>query len=520
MKLTRRRFLGSSAAAASLASLGAGCAWLEERDEPSPAGARFVHGVASGDPLTDRVVLWTRVTPPAGHGEDRLEVAWQLSDDPSFARNVAAGVVETGAARDFTVKVDASGLEPGSTYFYRFRALGQESPLGRTRTLPTGSPERLRFAFVSCANLPQGFFNAYRHLAQREDLDVVLHLGDYLYEFENGGYGDGTALGRIPEPDRELLTLADYRTRHAQYKRDPDLQALHAVHPMIPVWDDHESANDSWRDGAENHSPESEGSWAERKAAAIGTYHEWMPTRTDPAHPDHTWRSFRAGDLAEFVMLDTRLTGRDRQAVRGDAATMQSPERSLLGAEQEAWLVAQLGASQRDGVAWRFLGQQVPFASWAAKGAAGHPDKWDGYVASRTRLLDEIAAQGIEDVVVLTGDVHSSWAFEVPRDPYAAAYDPASGRGSLAVELITPAISSSTLGSFEGVRERYAEAWSKLPHARFMDLDHRGYVVVDVDRERMRAEWWFVDTVERRADGERLARALVSRRGSHQLEPA
>ncbi len=520
MKITRRRFLESSAAAASLASLGAGCAWLEGRDEPAPPGARFVHGVASGDPLTDRVVLWTRVTPPPGQDDGNLEVAWQVSDDPSFAREVAAGVVETSAARDFAVKADAGGLEPGRSYYYRFRALGQTSPLGRTRTMPTGSVESLRFAFVSCANLPQGFFNAYRHLAQREDLDVVLHLGDYLYEYQNGGYGDGTALGRIPEPDRELLTLADYRTRHAQYKRDPDLQALHAAHPMIPVWDDHESANDSWRDGAENHSPESEGSWAERKAAAIRAYHEWMPTRTDPEHPDRTWRSVRAGDLAEFVMLDTRLYGRDQQAERDDAVTMQRPQRSLLGAEQEAWLFERLVASQRDGVAWRFLGQQVPFASWAAKGAAGHPDKWDGYVASRTRLLDEIETKGIDDVVILTGDVHSSWAFDVPRDPYAATYDPATGLGSLAVELITPAISSSTLGSFEGVRERYGETWSKLPHARFSELDHRGYVVVDVDRQRMRAEWWFVETVERRADGERLAKALLSRRGSHHLEPA
>nr|MBA3949046.1 alkaline phosphatase D family protein [Acidobacteriota bacterium] len=257
MSTTRRGFLGTAALA--------GAAFSLDRLSPAAmAAARqgrrvFLHGVASGDPRHHGVILWTRATPPAGRRE--VAVTCEIAADARFARIVGRTMQMTTAARDFTVKIDALGLEPGATYYYRFSALGEASPTGRTRTLPRQA-SRVRLAVASCSNLPWGYFNAYRRIAEREDLDAVLHLGDYIYEYRNGTYGDGTAFGRVPMPDKEITTLEDYRTRHAQYKSDPDLQAAHAMHPWIAVWDDHEFTNNAWRDGAQNHNPEDgEGRW-------------------------------------------------------------------------------------------------------------------------------------------------------------------------------------------------------------------------------------------------------------------
>ncbi len=509
MRFTRRDFLRSAGAAAAVAGLG--CRGLGRE---GPAAPVFQHGVASGDPLADRVILWTRITAPP---LSRVPVRWRIAKDPELREVVGYGAVAAGPEADHTVKVDAEGLAPGRTWYFDFESQGQRSPVGRTRTLPVGAVERLRLAVCSCSNHPQGFFNGYAAMARRDDLDAVVHLGDYIYEYGEGGYGweEGLALGRVPDPPREVVSLADYRRRHAQYKADPDLQEAHRRHPFLAVWDDHESANNAWKDGAQNHDA-SEGDWAARKTAAVRAYHEWMPTRrTGPLY-----RSFRYGDLADLLLLDTRLE-RDAQAARDDAAAIAEPGRSLLGAEQEAWLEQQLSASQADGVAWRVLGQQVFLGHLALPGAAPNPDAWDGYPASRERLFDHVESAGIRDLVVLTGDVHSSWALDVARDPFSPdAYDPATGRGALAVELVAPAVSSSVLGSFPGLRAKYRDAVSTHPHLHFMDLDHRGYVVVDVSHERTRAEWWFLETVKQRSLAERLGAAFVTRRGASHLVPA
>lgn len=277
MSFTRRHFLYLSGPLALLPVLPQECSDLVDRyiNESSP----FLHGVASGDPLADRVVLWTRVTGDADAPAE-IPVSWVIAEDPALKRIVGAGVTLTSQDVDFTVKIDAEGLKAEKTYYFRFRSLGHSSPIGRTKTLPKKDRalERLRLAFASCSNYPYGFFNAYGAIAQRPDLDAVLHLGDYLYEYANGEYGDGSAIGRVPNPDREIVSLADYRARHAQYKTDPDLQEAHRQHPFIVVWDDHETTNNSWRDGAENHQPE-EGDFQARKAAAIQAYFEWMPLR-------------------------------------------------------------------------------------------------------------------------------------------------------------------------------------------------------------------------------------------------
>jgi alkaline phosphatase D len=522
LPLSRRSLLCGAAAALVGAAL-PGCAWRDQARED--VGAAFRHGVASGDPLADRVVLWTRVTPPGGGTGDAVDVAWRIARDPALRDAVSEGSTTTNGERDFTVKVDAAGLEPGSAYHYGFRAFGQDSPVGSTRTAAVGPTARLRLAVASCANLPQGFFNAYAAIARRPDLDAVVHLGDYLYEYENGRYGDGRALGRVPEPDREITSLPDYRARHAQYKRDPDLQALHARHPMLAVWDDHELANNAWRGGAENHDPAREGSWSERRAAAVRAWLEWMPVREgggDAASGEaRIWRSFRFGDLAEIALLDARLVGRDEQARPDDPVRLADPTRQLLGPEQERWLLERLGAVGDGAVAWRLLAQQVVLTPLARPGGRPNPDAWDGYAPARARLLDAIEGRGLRDVVVLSGDVHSSWGMDVPRDPFSpAGYDPATGRGSLAVELVAPAVSSAPLGSHPTLRERYTAMRESHPHVRFQDLDARGYLLVDVTPERVRAEWWFVEGVERRSAAERLGKALVVRRGTSHLDDA
>ncbi|HEX2485104.1 MAG TPA: alkaline phosphatase D family protein [Myxococcota bacterium] len=528
MDRERRRFLRLALAAGvalPAAPLLAGCR-ATPRSGASEARTRFAHGVASGDPLADRVVLWTRVEPD---GAGPLQVRWRVARDPDLRRVVAEGSASAGPERDFTVKVDARGLEPGATYYYGFECAGERSPLGRTRTLPVGACPRLRLAVTSCANVAFGWFTPYADLAERADLDAVLYLGDYLYEYQNGVYGDGTSLGRVPAPDRETLSLADYRARHAQYKADPDLQAVHRQHPAIAVWDDHEIANDAWQDGAQNHDPAGEGPYAARRSAAVRAWREWMPVREDdmPADPaaraPRIWRGFRFGDLADLLMLDTRLEGRARQAASPtDRAALADPSRSLLGAEQERWLFARLSGSRRDGVGWRLLGQQVLFSQIrTADGTIRNPDAWDGYPAARARVLDHLRRDGVQGVVVLTGDVHSSWALDVAPDPFdRAGYDPGNGRGALAVELVTPAVSSAAPGRDPAdARAREAEWLRLLPHLRWLEFWHRGHLLLDVDRRRAQGEWWHVDGVERRGEPARFAAAFATRAGANHLEP-
>ena len=516
MDVNRRDFLRTSGVLAAGAALPLACRTLPQTAAPPP----FLHGIASGDPLKDRVVLWTRVSAAPGTG--RIPVRWEIAEDPGLRRIAARGRTSTGPHRDFTLKVDATGLAPGRSYYYRFDALGEASAIARTRTLPAGPVERLRLAACSCANYPQGFFNAYAQIALRGDLDAVLHLGDYLYEYGRDGYGGDAGLGRDVEPRHEIVSLADYWRRHAFYKLDPDLQAVHQQHPFIAVWDDHESANDAWMHGAKNHDPSSEGAWAARKAAAIRAYHEWMPIRTlaGDLSAGRIYRSFRFGNLADLVMLDTRLAGRDPQPARDDPEGLEDPRRRLLDIAQEAWLQAELENSRDAGTHWRLLGQQVLMGSMSGPGQPVNPDSWDGYPGSRQRLLSHLEEARVDDVVVLSGDVHSSWALEVAKDPFSSDhYDPATGRGSLAVEFVAPAVSSSPLGSFPGAAEALGEIDSQRPHVRWTDLHEHGYTILDLDRERAQAEWWFVDSVERRGGNERFARAFATARGESRLQP-
>jgi alkaline phosphatase D len=500
---------------------------------PQTGPASFLHGVASGDPLAGAVILWTRVTPP-GNGGSALTVDFFVATDPGMTAMVKTGRVSTDASRDYTVKVDADGLQPNTTYYYRFSAGSAQSPVGRTKTLPIGDTGRLRLAVVSCASLAHGYFNAYRRIAERADLDLVVHLGDYLYEYGSGDYGDV----RGYEPAHEILTLSDYRTRHAQYKRDSDLQEVHRQHPMVAIWDDHEVANDAWSGGAANHAEGVEGSWTARVAAALQAYYEWMPVRVvDPANLRRNNRSFALGNLVDLVMLEERLNARSKQITRNaagvgsftQAGELLDPARQMLGAEQESWLAARLRSSTAK---WKLVGQGVMFAQLKAVpgvvadggGTFLNPDQWDGYQPARDRIFDILkgnaGAPAVGNVVILTGDLHTSWAADLSQDPNnrdvaAGGYDPATGAGSRAVELVATSVTSPGAIDPEGA----ATAALRLanPHFKYIDLERRGYMLIDVDATRVVSEWWYVDTVASRSTGQVLGRAVQVSDGANHL---
>jgi alkaline phosphatase D len=510
MPLTRREFLWTAAGAAAMLP-----AHLRAQD----AGpGLFQHGVASGDPLAHRVILWTRVTAPPGRSAAApIEVDWLVARDEQLTQIVQRGRAQAGPDDDFTVKVDAGGLEADRRYYYAFTVVGERSPVGCTKTLAAGALARARIAVVSCANYPAGYFNPYRCIANRDDVDLVLHLGDYIYEFQNGVYGDGSSLLRIPEPRKEAVTLADYRVRYATYRRDPDLQEVHARHPFVAVWDDHELTNDAWANGAANHNPEQgEGDWKARQAAAYKAYREWMPVRETPGAGIHLYRSFRLGSLIDLVMLDTRGL-RDQQVRATDVEALNSPKRSLLGATQEEWFFDQLRASQRAGTAWRVVGQQIMFSRMSYPGRpVPLNDVWDGYQAARQRVLDFLVDEKVRDIAILAGDIHSSWAFDVPRHPWEG-YSAKTGEGSLAVELITPAVSSPPLFADPVIRENAPKMRFALPHLKYLEGESRGYVLLDITPKQLLAEWYHVATVAQRSTEEKKAMAFVCERGAGRL---
>ncbi|AKJ30407.1 alkaline phosphatase D family protein [Caldimonas brevitalea] len=568
---SRRRFirdltLGSVALGSALGL--SGCGGGNDDDPPlppaeGPGSVAFQHGVASGDPLSDRVILWTRATPAR---DERLTLDWELATDAEFRQVVASGRVDTDASRDYTAKVDVTGLTPHTTYHYRFRHGETRSPVGRTRTLPTGDVSQVKLAVFSCSNYPAGHFNAYAAAARLDDVDVAVHLGDYLYEYGRGGYADDDAarLGRVSEPAHEIVVLADYRARHAQYRSDPDLQALHAALPMIAVWDDHEITNDTWRDGAENHQAPAEGEFAARKAVALQAYFEWMPVRMpDPAQPERLYRSFDFGDLVSLHMLDTRVIGRDQQlelsrylSVSGgfDAAAFRAdvgaPDRQLLGAAQTQWLQQRLQAS---GALWQVLGQQVLMGrmnmpapvlfnlmSGGAQGlsmadylALAHKarvapgtltqqeqavlaqpalpynlDAWDGYQAARETVLG-MASSLDRNLVVLAGDTHNAWASNLRT----------AGGAAVGVEFATPSVTSPGFEAYlpHVNPAQLAGALTQLiGDLEYADTSRRGFLVVTATREECRADWHYVSRIDRRDATASLGKSLKVLPGSGQ----
>ncbi|MEZ5734252.1 MAG: alkaline phosphatase D family protein [Novosphingobium sp.] len=498
----------------------------------------FRHGVASGDPDATSVVLWTRVT-----GSGNVGVEWELSETPDFSEVLKSGRTTTGPERDHTVKLVADGLRPGGIYYYRFRSGDIASPVGRARTLPEGRLDRLGIALASCSNYPFGFFNAYEAIARDADVDFVLHTGDYIYEYGADEWGGDVArkIGRVHEPANEIVSLADYRQRHAQYKTDAGSRAMHAAHTLLACWDDHESANNPWTGGAQNHQPESEGDWKARRAASIRAYYEWLPVR-EPEWLEQKgrsrmqfWRSYRFGDLATLCTLETRHTARAKQidymeyadaiaskedALRFRREVLGEAGRRMLAPELEADLAAALTRSAQDGQPWRLIGNPMPIARTdvpdvvslgilpdpaddtdaisAAKALAWkgkwnlpfYPDTWDGYPWARERLYDLSRKAGAGDLIFLTGDSHSFWANRLAD---------AQGRPA-GIELGTAGISSPgdfiSSGFGPDVSRKLDEAFAEhIAEVLWTDNMHQGYVRIELERTRGQASFVAVDTV-------------------------
>ncbi|MFI2471969.1 alkaline phosphatase D family protein [Nocardia xishanensis] len=533
----RRTLLKGGAAAAATAGA------LLTPGRARASGPVFRHGVASGDPLPNGIVLWTRVTvsddaaPGSGVGAPAA-VRWELADDPGFASIAASGTATATADSDHTVKIDATGLTPGREYWYRFTALGETSPVGRTRTAPAHSdtPDRLRFGVVSCANWEAGWFGAYRHLAARSDLDAIIHLGDYLYEYGRGEYGGRNGAVRPHDPAHEIVTLTDYRIRHAQYKTDPDLTALHALLPFICTWDDHESADNSWSGGANHHDPAVQGSWQDRRAASARAYLEWMPVRANGSGTNvQIYRRLRFGTLAELSMLDLR-SYRDRQPSPGPGwREVDNPARTITGKAQMDWLTAGLVSAP---VRWKLVGNSVmiaplvfpplePATTAAFTSALGVPqsgvpanaDQWDGYTADRQRLFRAITEQQVGDVVFLTGDIHSSWASDLPID--AANYPAGPTAGA---EFVVPSVTSSSIGEVLKTAPRTVAVpiedsiKSFNHHMRYVELESHGYGVLDVTEERSQMDWFYLADVTDPATGVRHGASFAVPSGGR-IEP-
>jgi alkaline phosphatase D len=470
----------------------------------------FPQGVGSFDPTVDAVLLWTRVV---ADGRAPATVTWVVATDPTFDDVIDSGRVEVDADADRTAVVDVSGLRPSTTYWYRFATGGRHSPIGRTRTLPDGPTRHVRLATVSCAKFAAAPLTVYRTLAEH-DVDLVVHLGDSIYE-------DGETSGPRPhDPPHAAVTLDDYRRRYAQLRSDPDARALHQRHPMVVMWDDHDIADNAWLGGAKAHDPERQGPWDDRVAAAARAHHEWLPARLRrPEDVRVRWRSLPLGDLAELVLLDTRYVGRDEQADASTSASLHDADRSLLGDEQRQWAYERIADRSRP---WVLLASQVvvnpltfsvpefveapellPTGYGVMEGQVLCTDEWDGYPAERDALVKQIDERG-GGVVLLSGDVHSSWAFEGPSN---AAGEP------VTVEFTCPSVTSTPMGHQlpvgGGLLGRLID---DLHHVRFVDLLSFGYTVLDVQPDEIRAEWWFVDPED--VDARRRPGAAVAVRRS------
>ncbi|WP_427453448.1 alkaline phosphatase D family protein [Litorimonas sp. WD9-15] len=482
-KLTRRGLLGLGAGAGLAAC--SSPAYITGRNEGAAAEGAFAHGIASGDPATDSIILWTRVTPET---DGDIDVIWEMDQDADFNSLSASGAFTTNAVRDYTVKVEATGLDSDTRYYFRFRTGDAVSATGQTKTLPDGDVSKLHFAIVSCANWEHGYFNVYDAISKRAETDpydALIHLGDYYYEY--GPAETPELADRVHIPPHEIVELSDYRTRHAQYRSDAALQSATAAMPLIAVWDDHETTNDSWKTGAENHQPETEGDWDVRRQAALRAYYEWMPIREPKAGRvrEEIYRNFDFGNLASLTCVETRLTARSEPLIpendiaeidieggaeRYKAEKLYAPDREMFGQDQQDFIIDALSKSKTDGRPWRLLANQVimgrlltpdftpyiqedtlaeletfwagvrDFLTLSKYNMPVYPDSWDGYPVARENFYAALNEAGINDMLVLTGDAHEFWVNELTSEAGT----------KVGMELVTSSVSSKTLTAYMG----------------------------------------------------------------------
>ena len=451
--------------------------------------APFYHGVASCDPTQDAVIIWTRLTTD----ELNPSVQWQIATDTFMQNIVQSGTVATSADKDYSVKVDVSGLQPNTYYFYEFKYDNKYSLRGRTKTLPNGNVDHLRFAVTSCASFPHGYFNVYQAINERNDIDAVIHLGDYIYEYGKNEYGTV----RVPEPTNEILTLADYRIRHSMYKLDSMLMRLHQQYPFFTIWDDHEFADNSYIDGAENHT-NNEGDWSARKKSAAQSYGEWMPIRNiDTSSSIKIYRKYNIGNLVDLFFLDTRINARKAQNIIASLTGNDDSTHYLIGPEQFDWLKTGL---QQSTATWKVVAQQVMVAPFKVFNIAFNSDQWDGYPSERKKLFNIVNDLNLKNLVVLTGDIHSAWANDLPfgRTPYNAR----TGAGSAGVEFVTSAVTSPGI-PLTGIFGNIAQgAFAQLvkdnnSHVKHNNFVNRGFSILDITPQKTQTDFYNIETIER-----------------------
>lgn len=438
----------------------------------------FFHGVASGDATSEKVIIWTRVTPERQMRS--ITVNWNIATDSLMKNSVKNGLFTTDRNRDYTVKIDVDGLKPNTIYYYQFEAFKKKSCIGRTKTLPQKNKniDNFRAVFFTGSNYNAGYFNAYKSVVLRNDIDAVYHLGDYFYEYGTNEYGHNK--NRSLMPDYELVTLSDYRTRFSHYRLDKDLQEAHRKYCWYVVWDDHETADNSYLEGAQNHQ-KNEGDWQKRMADAKQAYFEWMPIRE--TKDSSIYSTYDVGKMARFILLDTRLEGRQFQGI--DA---KDTAKTMLGKEQLEWLFYQLLKAQKDSVEWIFITQQVMFAPFMIAGQVLNNDQWDGYQYERQKICDFIAKNNINNVVIISGDIHTSWANEVYIDK--------KNKDKIIPEFITPSITSFSTYKFTAFFAKIIIKITK-PYIRYVDLTHKGYMILDLNRDSILAEWYYLKTIKK-----------------------
>ncbi|MGY8878826.1 MAG: alkaline phosphatase D family protein [Pseudoalteromonas sp.] len=542
---SRRNFLKTSAASIFTVAVSSAITGCAQTLTNKPLSAiEFKHGVASGDPLSNALIIWTRATTSQSNFE--VTAAWELASDSQFKNIIRSGREQTDKSRDFTIKIDVQELAPNTEYFYRFMGLNTQSPIGRAKTLPINNIEQVKMAVVSCSNYPAGYFNAYTDAAKQKDLDVVLHLGDYIYEYPMGGYATENAekIGRQLAADNsgEIITLSDYRKRYAIYRTDQGLQALHAAAPFIAIWDDHEVTNDTYKSGAENHTPD-EGDFFKRRAAAIQAYYEWLPIRPPMGEQSpQIYRTFDFGNLISLHMLDTRVIARDKQLAYSDyknletkqmdvarfASDLNNPSRQLLGNTQLNWLTS---AITKSNAKWQVLGQQVlmtkmwlPTEIFSQSDRTKIPqvlkelvaikkavlankavtpaqlarvntlmpynlDAWDGYPSEREALYKSVTALN-KKLVVVAGDTHNAWHGTLKN---------AKGE-SVGVEFATPGVTSPGMEHYLALNtaqaKQMADSLSLLINdLNYCDLSHRGYMLLTITKEQITTDWRYIDNI-------------------------
>lgn len=505
----------------------------------------FSFGVASGDPLSSQVVIWTRVSPSK---EGPVSVKWFVSKDIGFKQIVQSGEAGTDAQTDYTVKIDISGLLPSTTYYYRFSLNDVTSPTGRTKTLPSSGVDKLQFAVVSCSNYSAGYYNALASITLKKDLDAVIHLGDYIYEGTTRSFAPQNKFSQDDFEETHFNRTREwwlhyYRKRYAINRLDTDLQSAHQTHPFIVVWDDHEIANNAWKEGAQAHNEEQDGDWEVRKSAAKQAYAEWMPIR---GNASRIFRSIKFGNLAELILLDTRLEGRDQQIYDVHDLTLFDDGRTMLGKEQKEWLLNKLDTSQCQ---WKLIGSQVIFSEFNVKWLSNFfsneekilqktlLDYWEGYPAERDTIINHISKQNIKNVVILSASMHCALAFDVTlratkysRNGQASTYDAKTRKGSIAVEFATTSITSENFD--EKMGNFYANTFESLinkklpaplnfnpnPHLKFADLQKHGYYILKISKEKAEAHFYFVDHLQKKITGEKCKAIWHTKTGSNFLE--